>query len=137
VVAALGRDDLRVAQLDRRVGPQLLAPDAQQLARSNVVAREEAVQRAGSGVARVVVVAHQHAPATASQDQGRTEPGRPRADDDHVEQRAPSSMHGGLSARPHGEVNGQYPCHAASASVQPGNAMLLRVLWYPFNLRLR
>jgi hypothetical protein len=64
---------------------ELIARDREQFSGWHPVAREEVVHAAGDRVARLAFVEHRHAPARASEYQGRTEPRGASAHDDHVE----------------------------------------------------
>src|SRR5205823_6387505 len=59
--------------------------EAQQVERSDAIAREEAVQRGRAGVARLPLIVEQQLPATARQDERSAQSSRTATDNDDVE----------------------------------------------------
>src|SRR5437588_4459909 len=70
------------------VGGELTASEIVQLAGSDPVAREEAVQRPRAAITWLAEIAEQHAAAAATQHQRRAQACRTPADDDYVEHRS-------------------------------------------------
>ena len=82
---------LDVRNFDRVISLELLAADAQQPPWIDPVAAQESVQGAGWRISVLAGAAHEHAPATASQNESGIEPGRARAHDDYIANRTQSA----------------------------------------------